>query len=429
MRVFKHADTHHKKPDGVGMGHDSKVQTVDRAWGVLAGACLCMFCGVPAVVFYTFGVFVPEIVSATQWNPASVAAAIGPGALIVAVMAPLVGRLCDLFGVRPLAMIGGLAFGAGIALVGFGPQSSTTFVIFTMLMYLLAFAGTPIAYAHALTGWFDRRRGMALGVMFAAGALGIAVWPNLAAFLIQEIGWRWAYGVIGATVAVVFFLSGLLLLRNPPDQNKDVASPNPALGLRVAEAIRTATFWKIAAIFAILSAALGGAAVQLPVILRQQGADAQTAASIMSVVGISMLAGRLLLGFMLDRWFAPHLTIGITLISMLGFGLIVADSSSLSLFLAAALLGFGLGSEYAEVAYIVSRAFGFRAFGAIYGLVTLATGIGMAAGPAAMGVSLAVGINPQLIFSVAIAALVLPLILLITFKRSDLPFGTTPAAG
>ena len=395
----------------------------DRAWSVLVGACLCMFCGTPAVVYYTFGVFIPEIIATSNWSAAAIHAAIGPGALIVALMAPLVGRLSDTLGVRPLALIGGPAFAIGIALLGLGPTSAGTFTALTILMFALSFAGTPIIYAHVITGWFDKRRGMAIGIIFASGALGIAIWPSYAAFLIAQLGWRHAYVIVGATAGTVIFLSGLFLLKRPPAAARGAGSLELPEGMLVGEALKTSRFWKIAIIFAILSAVLGGLAVQFPVILRQQGADAQTAAAILSVIGISMLVGRLLLGFMLDRWFAPHITIGITIISMLAFVLLITSSSSFALIAAAALLGFGLGSEYAEVAYVVSRAFGLRAFGAIYGLVTLATGIGLAVGPAVMGVTLVSGVAPQVIFLSALGLLVLPMLLLFTFKRSDLPYG------
>lgn len=396
----------------------------DRAWSVLLGACLCMFCGTPAVVFYTFGVFLPEIISDTGWAAASVAAAIGPGALLVALAAPIVGRMSDRWGVRPMAIVGGIAFGAGIALLGVVPQSSGAFIALTMLMYLLAFAATPIVYAHAMTQWFDRRRGMAIGLIFASGALGIAIWPNYAAFLIAAIGWRMAYVVMGMTAGIVILLAGLFLLRSPPRDVAATSYEGVAAGMTVAGALRTGTFWKIALVFTILSAVLGGTAVHFPVLLRQQGADAQGAAAIMSVIGISMLVGRLLLGLLLDRFFAPYLTICIAIVSIAAFALLMSGAGGLVLVLAAGLLGFGLGSEYAEVAYVVSRAFGYRAFGAIYGLVTLATGIGLAVGPAVLGVLLVSGVGTGPIFLAAIVLLVVPIMVLLTIRESDLPFGS-----
>jgi MFS family permease len=397
----------------------------DRAWGVLLGASLCLFCGAPAVIYYTFGLFLPEIIANTHWQPAVVAAAIGPGALVVAFTAPLVGRISDRIGVRKVALAGGPAFATGLTLLGLLPQSAAGFVAATMLMYLLAFAGSPIPYAQALSRWFDRRRGMAIGVMFCVGAIGIAVWPSYAAMLIACFGWRTAYIALGWTAGLAIFGSGLLLLRVAPEAKvgSTFGHDGPVPGLTVAQALRTSRFWKTAVVFALLSGVLGGAAVQFPVILRLKGADPQIAAAMMSVVGASMFLGRLALGVLLDRWFAPRITVAVTMVSMLTFGLLLTHESTPALVLAAAFLGFGLGSEYAIAAYLVSRAFGLNSYGAIYGLVSLATGIGLALGPALMGIFLVTGANLSGVCWGALMVLVFSVALLLTFRRDDLPFG------
>lgn len=398
---------------------------IDRAWGVLVGASLCLFSGTPSVIYYTFGLFLPEIIANTHWTPAIVAAAIGPGALVVAFTAPLVGRISDKFGVRKVALAGGPAFAIGLSLLGVLPQSAAAFVAATMLMYLLAFAGSPIPYAQALSKWFDQRRGMALGVMFCVGAIGIAVWPSYAAMLIARFGWRTAYVALGCTAGVVIFGAALLLLRVAPvsKAGDSFGHDDPAPGLTVAEALRTPQFWKTVTVFALLSGVLGGTVVQLPVILGQKGADPRTAAAMMSVVGTAMFLGRLALSVILDRWFAPRITIAITVISMLAFVLLLGSGSTQLLVLAAACLGFGIGSEYAIAAYLVSRAFGLRSYGAIYGLVSLATGVGLALGPALLGVLLVTGAGLGSICWGAIAILIASVALLLTFRKDDLPFG------
>lgn len=400
----------------------------DRAWRVLLGASLCMFCGSPAVVYYTFGVFLPEIIGATHWSGAAVAAAIGPGTLITVITVPVIGWASDKFGVRALAMVGGPAFAIGLACLGLGPHSPRAFEGWMMLMWVLAFAGSPVPYAKALTGWFDKRRGLAIGIMFCCGALGIAAWPSYAALLIAHFGWRHAYAVMGASAGVVVFLSGLLLLKNAPAEVSVGDGPARRSGLLAGEALRTTRFWKTAAIFLLLTAVLGGTAVNFPVILRQRGADAQTAAAIMSVIGVSMFLGRVLLGLMLDRWFAPRITIAITIVPILAFVLLMVGSSKVAFVAAAAFLGFGLGSEYAIAAYMISRAFGFRAFGAIYGLISVATNIGAAVGPAVIGVSLVDGIGTRTVFCSAIALLVLAILILLTLGKKDLPFGGATAS-
>ena len=399
----------------------------DRAWGVLLGASLCMFCGQPSVAFYTFGVFIPEIVADTHWSAPAVAGAIGPGALIASFIAPFLGAVSDRLGVRIVAMIGGPAFGLGLALLGLVPNSAATFAAMTMAMWSLSFAGSPVPYAQMLAGWFDKRRGMALSVMFGCGALGIAVWPPYAALLITHLGWREAYVVMGATAGSVILLTALLLLRTAPLARPAAGALAQVPGLLVLEALKTLRFWKIAAVFMLLTGVLAGMAVCFPIVLRQSGVNPQIAASVMSVVGVTMFVGRLSLGLVLDRWFSPHLTIAVTLLPVAGFGILLVSTSPVALFVAAGFLGFGLGSEFNVAAYMVSRAFGLRAFGAIYGLVVLAYGVGSAVGAAVIGALLVAAIGTNMVFLSTIALLLVAIVILLTLRPEDLPFGK-PAA-
>ncbi len=391
----------------------------DHAWRAMIGACVCMFCGQPPVAMYTFGVFVPEIVAATHWPQAAIASAIGPGALIAALLSPLLGWATDRFGTRRVALWGGPAFGAGLAVVGLLPQSAAAFVLLTSLMWLLSFAGSPVPYAQMVTGLFDRRRGFALSIVFASGALGIAAWPPYAAWLIDHLGWRAAYAGMGLTAAAAISLSAIFLLRNAvkPGGGHSATGFN---GATLREAIATVRFWKIAAVFMILTGVLAGAAVNLPVLLRQHGMSGQGASLVMTTVGLSMLAGRLALAPVLDRWFAPYVTIVIVLLPIAAFGLLMVASDRAMFFVAAGLLGFGLGSEFSAAAYIVGRAFGLRAFGAIYGLITLFYGLGGATGPATIGVALARHAAPGVVFGLCLGLLLVAIAILASFKRSDL---------
>jgi MFS family permease len=387
-------------------------------WLAVLGACFCMLCSQPPVAMYTFGIFVPEIASATRWSLQVIASAIGPGMLIASLVSPPLGWVCDRFGTRAIALLGGPIFGLGLITLGLVPQSATAFVVFTAAMWFMSFAGSPVPYALMITGLINERRGLALSLMFASGALGIAVWPPYAAWLIRLFGWRGAYVGCGVTAGSIIFGSALFLLRSAPR----TSFATPAEGHTLLKAMRTTCFWKIAVIFMLLTGVLGGAAVNLPVILRRQGLGAEAASLAITVVGLSMLVGRIALGPLLDRWFSPRVTIGCVLLSMAGFALLIWSGSATVIFVSASLLGLGLGADFNASAYIVGRAFGFRAFGAIYGFVTLSYGLGGAIGPATIGVSLARMLPQQIIFTVCLGLLVLAALLLATIRRSDLPY-------
>jgi MFS family permease len=100
---------------------------IDKAWWVLLGAGVCMFCGQPAVILFTFGTFVPEIANATNWSRIELAAAIAPATVAASLLAPFVGRVADRVGTRRLVVIGGPAFALGFILMGYLAVSTFTF--------------------------------------------------------------------------------------------------------------------------------------------------------------------------------------------------------------------------------------------------------------------------------------------------------------
>lgn len=394
---------------------------IDRAWLILLGASLCMFSSLPATILFTFGIFAPRITAETGWSAFSLAGAIALGPIISALTAPFVGRVADKLGARKLVILGGPSCALGFILLGYLSATPLSFLLLLGVACGLGFAATPIPYAQTVSGWFARRRGLALSFIFASSSLGIAFWSPYSSFLLTNFGWRHAYALVGATAGAIILLSGVLLIRNPPAVT--TAESQSALpGIDVAQAVRSVTFWKIALVFMLLTGILVGSTVNLPTILRSSGIGSEVAASVISIVGLAMFAGRLSAGMMLDRWFSPHVTSIYVGLSLLGMGLMLIASSSPAFFLGAGLLGLGLGSELDAAAYMVSRAFGLRSFGAIYGLITLGYGICGALGAGTIGAAIAAGVTPSVIFSIGTVMLAVAVILLTTIRRDQLPF-------
>src|SRR5436305_11192429 len=91
-----------------------------------------------------------------------------------------------------------------------------TFLIFA-ITGVVGGIGTPIPYAAVITQWFDRQRGLALGIGIAGVALGVAIVPQLAAALIAAFGWRTAYLGLGIAILVIAFIPVAVFLREPPE--------------------------------------------------------------------------------------------------------------------------------------------------------------------------------------------------------------------
>lgn len=395
---------------------------VDSAWRVLLGAGLCMFCGQPAMVLFTFGLFSPAIASDTGWPATTLATVIAPATLAGALLSPAVGRCADVIGVRRMVLLGGPAYGLGFLLLAYFSHQLWQFTALLVLLCALGFAATPVLHAQLAAGWFARRRGLALSLIFSCTSLGIAFWSTISAQAIEALGWRSAYAIIGVVAGTIMSLAALLLVRDPPVVSVSYDKLE-ADGISASHALRDRRFWIIAIVFMLLTGVVAGTAVSLPIILRIQGASATTAASILAVVGAAMFIGRLSSGVILDRCFAPRVTAAIAMLSMLALAGLAIEHRGAVLYVTAALLGLGLGSEMDAAAYLTSRAFGQRSFGAIYGGIALAYGIASAIGPAAIGMVLNAGVAPSVIFLTCLATLLPALFLVFTLRARDFPYG------
>lgn len=357
-----------------------------KAWDslrIIIGAGIGMFLNIGPVLLFTFGLFIMPINKETGWSTVSLASAIGPAMLVTALLQPAIGYLLDRFGIRRCALISFALFGTSLCALGLGPQTQVTFTIFLVLATFMGAAQTPLPYSYLIARSFDKQRGLALGVVLSFSGLGVAVWPLIVGGLLTTFSWRQAYLAIGIIVLVLGALA-VLLIRDPLSASSDGRpSVQPGInadGMTLREAIATGPFWCLVVVFFIMSAIITGGTVHLPALLVSQGLTLQMAASFASVVGITSIAARLVIGWALDRFNAPIVSFAVFLAPAIG-SLLLWDGG-VSAFVCAALLGIGLGAEADVLAYIASRAFGTKHFGKVYGALMVVFLIGVSAGPA-----------------------------------------------
>jgi predicted MFS family arabinose efflux permease len=401
-------------------GAATESREIDRAWGTALAAGLCVGLGVGPMALFTFGVFVGPILEDTGWTKDIVAAAVGPATLLLAIGQPLAGMLADRFGVRLVILSVAPLFAACLTMVGLVPQDPKTFSILFALLFFVGAGTAPPPFVQAISGWFDRRRGVALSVVFAGASLGIALMSPLAAALIGAWGWRVTYALLGMIALIAMMPSALFLLKDAPQYNRK--STSNADGLTIGQTLRTGRFWVMFVSFGMATAVIAGCAINLPVILSGRGIAPQQAAFIMTMVGGANFAGRIAMGLMLDRWFSPWATAATWFAPFMAFLLLMGGDGAAAMIVAAALLGFGLGCESDALAYIASRAFGLRHVGAVYGLVFMAYGIGAAVGPALFSVVLQRGGDLSFAFPIAAAIIAAAAALLICLRPRHLPF-------
>ena len=184
-------------------------------WWVVVGAVGgLVVCNGPVLAF-TFGVFLKPIMTEMSWQRGTASFALSAGGICSALMVPVLGRMMDRWSIRKVALPGLVFYAFAMCLLGLSPRS---LVIFTLLFALAEAASavqTPIGYAKAIAAWFDRRRGLALGVAMSGVGLGGFIMPQLAQVLIDRVGWRGAYPIFGLLTLAIAFPLVALWIREP----------------------------------------------------------------------------------------------------------------------------------------------------------------------------------------------------------------------
>jgi len=213
---------------------------------------------------------------------------------------------------------------------------------------------------------------------------GAIIMPSLTQQLITRFGWHTAYTILGSAVWLVGVPTVAAFLKERPQdlgllpdgaRARDSAAETKAAhsGLLAKEAWRTPTFWLLVCTFILVSASVQGCVVHLAAMLSDRGIKAQTAALGSSLIGAAVLIGRVGIGYLLDRIFAPRLAAFCFASTAFGIGLLGFGNTSIA-FAGAFLVGFGLGAEVDLIPYLTGRYFGLRAFGLQFGVRCFRTG-------------------------------------------------------
>jgi MFS family permease len=388
----------------------------NRWWIVFACAC-GLLVGAGSILIFSFGVFLKPVTEDLGITRGDLSAALGISAWCVALSCPIVGWLIDRFGARRVMIPGILLFALAVASFGLMPAKSLpiVFLIFCVAGFISG-VQTPIPYAAVVSRWFDRERGIALGVATAGVGLGVALIPQLAAFLISHFGWRNAYFGLGIAVVVLAWLPVVIFVRDPkvdPASGRGLAGSSAALpGIDAMAALKTGNFWMLSAAFFLGVMAINGTIVHIVALLTDRGIPLQVATGALSIAGIAIIIGRIICGWCLDRYWGPYVAICFFILPVLGIALFGSGWGNPAPLIGAALCGAGIGAEIDLMAFFISRYFGLKAYGRIYGLMFMLFNIGTGLGPALSGRAFDMFHSYTQIFIVYEAALAITCLLL-----------------
>jgi predicted MFS family arabinose efflux permease len=350
-------------------------------WKVVLAAFAGVMVSFAAMVPFTFSLFLTPLQDAFGWKREAISRAFAITALTVAACSPTIGSLLDRLPPRRIILPSIVIFACGMASLSLLRGHISQFYGTYLLLGIVGNGTAQLAYSRAVLTWFERRRGLALAIVLAGSGTGSIVLPLIAQYVITTHGWRASYATLGVCALVGFPLTALLVRNKPLAQNSPVRTQQTR---RVAAALRSRNFWLIAIPVMLSALSLNAAIAHLAALLTGRSISPASAIAL-SMLGISGIIGRLITGHLLDRLFAPFVSLVVLLVAALGIVVIAYATTPAAGILGAFLIGFGSGSEADVVPYLIAKYLGRARFSTLYGLSWTAYAIGGAIGPVLMG--------------------------------------------
>ncbi len=358
-----------------------------RGQGLAVATAFFALFSIVGFAFYGLPFFYDFFVRELGWTRAQVTSG---NAFAKLVIGPLfgffAGVVVDRFGPRRLMLVGVLL--AGLAPIGLGGTTTLlAFYTFYLMNALGYVTGGPLPNQVMLSRWFDAGRGKAMGIAYLGIGVGGALVPLLAHALTEAIGWRSALKVLGALMIAIAF--PLVYFVREPEAAEAVAPPSPAAGAGGADSIldvlRQPAFYLLALGSMASIGAVGGTTQNLKLFFAMDRGMAQArVAELISLVLVGSIAGRILMGWLADRWSRKRVMILIYLIVAGTIPLLWAAPSLLTLRAAALAFGVGLGGDYMIIPLMAADLFGLKRMGRVMGIVLTADGVAEALVPMAV---------------------------------------------
>jgi len=362
-------------------------------WPMVAAAMVGM--SFYTVVSYSHGVFIAPLEQSFGWKRAQISGGLTLFFLITMVGSPFVGALIDRLGTRRIAILGMALSSLGFAAFSLATSSLALWFTIWTLFAIVSMAIKSTIWSASVSSVFTAGRGLALAVALSGTAIGQALSPVAADWIVSDYGWRNAFLWLGlgwggfALILLVFFFYDIRDIEKRVKQGGSGSASQagaPLPGLTLKEALRDSRILRIGAVNLILPVLTSGISLHMVPIIAETGLDSSAAARIAATAGIAGLAGKLVTGWLLDRFQGNLIPVLSTAMAAIGHFLFLDLLGSASaLVLGAMIIGYASGAGFQVTTYLVSRYAGMRAFGTVFGLIASMMMLGSAIGPTLAG--------------------------------------------
>ncbi len=361
---------------------------LSRNWLLLLAASIGLICSSIVLPFYSIGALVVPITTEFGWSRAEFQLVIlfSTGAGVIT--SPVVGMLVDRIGVRRMALSG--LFGLALALV-LASSSGGELWLFYLAYTSMAILGAgtiPVTWTRAVTATFFQQRGLALGIMLSGTGICAILIPQYTVWLVEGFGWRVAY--LGLAALPLLMAGPMVFLFFHPattaaeEQETKVEQEakveiETETGFTLAEAAGGYRFWLLLLSIFLVYIAMSGIVPNLIPALTDQGIQPQKAATVISVLGFSVIAGRLIVGYLVDHYWAPGVAAIAISLSVIGSVILLGEPVFVLACVAGGLLGFAAGAELDLMSFLAAKYCGLlhyaKIYSWLYAALALASGI------------------------------------------------------
>jgi MFS family permease len=385
----------------------------------LAAALIGTMCGAMTLTTYSQGFFVGPVTEEFGWSVPQFFLGFTIMSLAGLIAAPLVGSLAQKYGIRALGMIGLIGHALGYVLLSFNPSSLPLWYLTWLLISFLAAGSLPIIWTSVLNGWFVKNRGKAVGITMAGTGIGAFILPPIVEFLIADYGWRVAYrGIAISATAVAFPFIYFWFREKRGDIVSEEISNARNWGPTRKEAVKTIKFWTLGAVLFLTVFVVVGLLSNFEQIMTSQGVGRDMVAKYAAIIGVTVIAARLCVGALADRFWAPAIAAICFSIPIIGILLLIHAPITLPIgILIAFSIGWASGAELDLLAYLTSKYFGPKNYTEIFGGIFALFAIGAGIAPPIFGIMAEKTGSYSAPLYLAIACLVIAISLYLTLGR------------
>lgn len=355
-----------------------------NAWRIVVLATLGLAINSNSSMLYAYGAMMVPLQQTFDWARADLQSAVSFMFLGSVVASQIVGWLNMRFGMKRVTIISLCALSLSfIAMTRMGPSIVTLYLSF-FLMSMASMGTMHVTWTHLVNLWFEHNRGLALALVLSGTGLAAMLIPSAVSSVITRWNWQAAFWLLAALPVVLVLPLVLAWMKEPARAAVRVGGPQapaaaPAAGVSLREGVRNPRFWLLNIALSMIVACVVTLVTNGVPLLRDKGLEAVDAARIFGSFGLSLILGRVVVGYLVDRLWAPGVAAVALSLPALGCLLLGTSGAGDTAWLVAGvmLVGIGAGAEFDLAAFLVSRYFGMRDYGRLFGihlgLITLAS--------------------------------------------------------